>query len=72
VFFSDWVTSLRIIAFTIVTNNIKYLGVTVAKQVKGNRRKDYPETAPPKDPSHKQPLNPDTITYASKILLTGP
>jgi hypothetical protein len=23
-------------------------------------------------PSHKQPPNPDTIAYASKILLTGP
>jgi hypothetical protein len=23
-------------------------------------------------PSHKQPPNPDTITYASKILLAGP
>ena len=25
-----------------------------------------------RDPSHIQPLNPDTIAYASKILLTGP
>jgi hypothetical protein len=24
------------------------------------------------DPSNKQPPNPDTITYASMILLTGP
>jgi hypothetical protein len=32
----------------------------------------HPETAAPKDPSHKQPPNPDTIAYASKILLTGP
>jgi hypothetical protein len=30
------------------------------------------EIAPPGDPSHKQPLNPDTIAYARKILLTGP
>ena len=36
------------------------------------RKKDHPETAPPGDPSHKQPPNPDTIAYASKILLTGP
>jgi hypothetical protein len=35
-------------------------------------KKDHPETAPPRDPSHKQPLNPDTIAYANKILLTGP
>jgi hypothetical protein len=26
----------------------------------------------PGDPSHNQPPNPDTIAYASKILLTGP
>jgi hypothetical protein len=25
-----------------------------------------------RDTSHKQPPNPDTITYARKILLTGP
>jgi hypothetical protein len=29
-------------------------------------------TAPPRDPSHKQQPNSDTIPYASKILLTGP
>jgi hypothetical protein len=27
---------------------------------------------PTRNPSHKQPTNPDTIAYASKILLTGP
>ena len=26
----------------------------------------------PRDPSHNQPPNPDTIAYASKILLKGP
>jgi hypothetical protein len=31
----------------------------------------HPETTPPGDPSHNQPLNPDTIAYASKILLKG-
>ena len=30
------------------------------------------EIAPPGDPSHKQPPNPDTIAHARKILLTGP
>jgi hypothetical protein len=35
-------------------------------------RKNHPKTAPPGDPSHKQPPNLDTIAYASKILLTGP
>jgi hypothetical protein len=33
---------------------------------------DYPETTQPKDPSHNQPPNPDTIAYARKILLKGP
>jgi hypothetical protein len=35
-------------------------------------RKDHPETAPPRDQSHIQPSNTDTITYARRILLTGP
>jgi hypothetical protein len=35
-------------------------------------RTDYTETAPPGDPSHKQPPNPYIIVYANKILLTGP
>jgi hypothetical protein len=34
-------------------------------------RNDNPETAPPGDPSHKQPPNPDTIVDANKNLLTG-
>ena len=33
---------------------------------------DYPETTLPRYPSHNQPQNPDTIVYASKILLKGP
>ena len=33
---------------------------------------DYPETTPPREPSHNQPTNPDTIAYASKSLLKGP
>jgi hypothetical protein len=36
------------------------------------RLRDHPETAPPGDPSHNQPPNIDTNTYASKILLKGP
>jgi hypothetical protein len=35
------------------------------------RRNDHPETAPPGDPSHKQPPKPDTIADANKSLLTG-
>ena len=34
-------------------------------------RNDYPETARPGNPSHKQPPKPDTIVDASKSLLTG-
>ena len=33
---------------------------------------DNLETTPPEDSSHNQPPNPDTIAYASKILLKGP
>ena len=33
---------------------------------------DYPETIPPRDLSHIQPPNPDTIAYARKILLKDP
>jgi hypothetical protein len=32
---------------------------------------DHPEITPPGNPSHNQPLNADTIAYASKILLKG-
>jgi len=37
-----------------------------------DERMDHLETATPGDPSHNQPPNPDTIAYASKILLKGP
>ena len=30
---------------------------------------DYPEAIPPRDPSHSQAQNPDTIAYARKVLL---
>jgi hypothetical protein len=33
--------------------------------------KDHPEIAPPRDPSHLQTLNPDTIADVKKFLLTG-
>jgi hypothetical protein len=35
-----------------------------------DQRNDHPETAPPGDPFHKQPPNPDTIADA-KSLMTG-
>jgi hypothetical protein len=34
-------------------------------------RKGHPETAPPRNPSHLQTPNPDTIADAKKCLLTG-
>jgi hypothetical protein len=33
---------------------------------------DYLETTIPRDPSHNQPPNADTIAYTSKILLKDP
>jgi hypothetical protein len=61
-------------------NPIKKLGIGLnwdftteeSQMVKKHlKRKDHPETAPPRDPSHNQPPNPDTIVYANKILLIG-
>jgi hypothetical protein len=47
-------------------------GVTETKFGTETERMDLPDTAPPAGPSHNQPPNADTITYASKILLKGP
>jgi hypothetical protein len=33
---------------------------------------DHLEIAIPRDPSHNQPPNVDTIAYTNKILLKGP
>jgi hypothetical protein len=44
-------------------------GVT---ETKFGAKMDHPETTPPGGPSHNQPPNADTITYASKFLLKGP
>jgi hypothetical protein len=59
-----------------ISGNLKKYGYCPWKELQSQslelRRKDHPETATPRDPSHKQPPNPDTIAYASKILLTGP
>jgi hypothetical protein len=35
-------------------------------------RIDHPETTSPRDPSHNQPPNPDTIAYFRKILMKVP
>ena len=39
-----------------------------AKAKKDGPSRDYP----PRDPSHNQQPNPDTIAYAREILLKGP
>jgi hypothetical protein len=55
-------------------NKIPMKGVTETKF--GTKTKvwsmDYSETTPPRDPSQNQPPNPDTIAYATKILLKRP
>jgi hypothetical protein len=53
-------------------NKIPMEGDTETTFQSRDQSKEHPETAPLGDPSHKEPLNPDTIAYASKILLTGP
>ena len=52
-------------------NKIPIEGVIVTKF--GAELKKGPfRDCPTGDPSHIQPPNPDSIAYASKILLTGP
>jgi hypothetical protein len=54
-------------------NKIPMEGVTETKfraEMEGKTIQRLPH--PGRDPSHKQPPNPDTIAYASKILMTGP
>ena len=54
-----------------IGNKTSMEGVTETKF--GAERKGWTlETATSGDPSHNQPPNPDTIAYASKILLKGP
>jgi hypothetical protein len=53
-------------------NKTSIEGVTETKFGAETEGRTIPETAPPGNPSHKQPPYPDTIAYASKILLTGP
>ena len=56
-----------------IGNKIPMKGVTEIKfGAKTKGWTDYPETTPPGDPSYNQPPNPDTIAYASKILMKGP
>jgi hypothetical protein len=54
-------------------NKIPMEGVTeMEAEISELRWKEGLYSAPPRDPCHKQPPNPDTIVYVSKILLTGP
>jgi hypothetical protein len=50
----------------------KYQWKKLQRQSSELRWKEVPFRDCPSHPSHKQPPNPDTIAYASKILLTGP
>jgi hypothetical protein len=56
----------------IIGNKITMKGITETKIGGKTKRIDYPETTSPGDPSHNQPPNSDTISYASKIFLKGP
>ena len=51
-------------------NKIPMEGITETVWSK-DWRHNHPETAPPRDPSHIQPSNPDTIVDVNKSLLTG-
>jgi hypothetical protein len=53
-----------------IANKIPMEGLTETKF--GAETEEGPSRDCPRDPSHKQPPNPDTIVYASKILLKGP
>jgi hypothetical protein len=53
-------------------NKILMEGVTETKFGAKREGKTIQRLPPPRDPSHIQPPNPDTIAYARKILLTGP
>jgi hypothetical protein len=53
-------------------NKIPMEGVTETKFRTKMEGKTIQRLSQPGDPFHKQPPNPDTIAYASKILLKGP
>jgi hypothetical protein len=46
-----------------------YRSKYVDKVLSRDRRKGHPETVPPRDSSHNQLTNPDTIVDAKKCLL---
>ena len=48
-----------------------YLPAFVNQKWSRDWRKSHPEITPPRDPSHLQTPNPDTIDEAKKHLLTG-
>jgi hypothetical protein len=51
-------------------SKIPMKGITETKFVAEMEGKTIQKLPPPRNPSHKQPANPETIVYASKILLT--
>ena len=55
----------------ILTQNCSYLKEMQRQKWSRDWRKGHFKTAPPRDPSHLQTLNPDTIGDAKKCLLPG-
>jgi hypothetical protein len=53
-------------------NKIPMKGVTETKLGAEMEGRTIQRMPPPRDPSHIQPPNSDTIAYARKILLTEP
>ena len=53
-----------------IGNKIPMKGVTEIKL--GAKTKGWTIQRLPGDPSHNQPPNPDTIAYASNVLMKGP
>ena len=53
-----------------IGNKTPMKGITETKFGAEMEGKTIQKLPPPRNPSHKQPANPETIVYASKILLT--
>jgi hypothetical protein len=62
--------SVDILPLLRIGNKTPIEGVTETKF--GAETMGHLETAIPRNPSHNQPPNADTIAYTSKILLKGP
>jgi hypothetical protein len=72
VFTYKWILAIKYRMACQIFNPEMFLSIGKTGTKKWNRywRKGHPETAPPRDPSHLQTLNPHTIAYIKKLLLT--